>query len=77
MKHIAALNEDKVPRNAEYNFLGRAQALVHRWSSDIVNPNKPKNAAEEKTEGGEGTEVNMGAVGMDVGGSSAVANGNV
>jgi hypothetical protein len=66
MRHIAALSEDKVPRNAEYNFLGRAQ---------ILNSNKPKNA-EGKTENGDGTEVDMGAVDMDVGTSSAVANGD-
>jgi hypothetical protein len=41
-----------------------------------VNPDKLKNAAEEKTEGGDGTEVNMDAMDMDIGRSSAVANGN-
>ncbi len=75
MRHIAALSEDKVPRNAEYNFLGRAQTLVDKWH-DILNSNKPKYAAEGKTENGDGTEVDMGAVDMDVGTSSAVANGD-
>jgi hypothetical protein len=74
MRHIAALSEDKIPRNTEYNFLKRAQTLVDKWH-EILNSNKPKNAAD-KTENGDGTEVDMGAVDMDVGGSSAVANGD-
>jgi hypothetical protein len=74
MRHIAALTDDKVPRNAEYNFLGRAQTLVDKWH-DILNSNKPKNTAEGKTENGDGTEVDMGAMEVDVGGSAAVANG--
>jgi hypothetical protein len=74
MRHIAALGDDKVPRNLEYNFLGRAQTLVDKWH-DILNSNKSKHAAEGKTENGDGTEVDTGAMEVDVGGSSAVANG--
>jgi hypothetical protein len=75
MRHIAALSEDKIPRNSEYNFLRRAQTLVDKWH-EILNSNKPKNAGEGKTENGDGTEVDMGAVDIDVGGSSAAANGD-
>jgi hypothetical protein len=75
MRHIAALSEDKIPRNSEYNFLRRAQTLVDKWH-EILNSNKPKNAGEGKTENGDGTEVDMGAVDIDVGGSSAPANGD-
>ncbi|KAF7980692.1 hypothetical protein HWV62_37139 [Athelia sp. TMB] len=31
MRHIAALSEDQVPRNAEFNFIARAHALVDKW----------------------------------------------
>jgi hypothetical protein len=68
MRHIAALGEDKVPRNAEFNFLGRAQTLVDKWH-DILNSNKPRTSAGGNTENGDGTEVDMGAA------DSAVANG--
>jgi hypothetical protein len=74
MRHIAALGEDKVPRDGEFNFLSRAQTLVDKWH-DILNSNKPKNTAEGKTENGDGTEVDMGAMEVDAGGSSAAANG--
>jgi hypothetical protein len=74
MRHIAALVEDKVPRNAEFDFLGRAQTLVDRWH-EILGASKPKSGAGGKTENGDGTEVDMGAMEVDGGGSSAVANG--
>ena len=66
MRHIAALSEDKVPRNVEYDFLARAQTLVDRWH-EILNHNKPKNGADRaKTENGDGTEVDKGAMDVDV-----------
>jgi len=66
MRHIAALSEDKVPRNDEYDFLARAQTLVDRWH-DILNHNKPKNGTDRaKTENGDGTEVDKGAMDVDV-----------
>ena len=68
MRHIAALAGDKVPRNEEFNFLARAQALVDRWH-DILNHNKPKNGAgRAKTENGDGTEVDKGAMDVDMAG---------
>jgi hypothetical protein len=74
MRHIAALGEDKVPRNNEFNFLARAQTLVDKWH-DILNSNKPKHPAENRAENGDGTEVDMGAMEVDAGPSSAVTNG--
>jgi hypothetical protein len=76
MRHIAALPEDKVPRNAEFNFLGRAQTLVDKWH-EILNSSKSKGAPEGKAENGDGTEVDTGAMEVDAGDLSAVmvANG--
>jgi hypothetical protein len=71
MRHITRLEEEKIPRNAEYNFIGRAQILVDKWGN-IMHPDQPKDAAEEKTESGDGTAVNMAAVEVGVGGSWVV-----
>lgn len=73
MRHIAALAGDKVPRNEEFNFLARAQALVDRWH-DILNHNKPKNGAgRAKTENGDGTEVDKGAMDVDMAGMESTS----
>lgn len=40
MRHIAALGEDKVPRDAEFRFRDRAKALVEKWHL-VLNANKP------------------------------------
>jgi len=43
MRHVTALEEDKVPRDAEYKFRDRAKSLVDKWhmilhkASDGVN----------------------------------------
>ncbi|KAJ3561459.1 hypothetical protein NP233_g10179 [Leucocoprinus birnbaumii] len=42
MRHIAVLPDDKVPRNAEFKFKDRADALVKKWQQ-ILNANKPAN----------------------------------
>ncbi|KAF9447901.1 hypothetical protein P691DRAFT_705908 [Macrolepiota fuliginosa MF-IS2] len=44
MRHIAVLSDDKVPRNAEFKFKDRADALVKKWQQ-ILNANKPANGA--------------------------------
>ncbi|KIM71922.1 hypothetical protein PILCRDRAFT_830073 [Piloderma croceum F 1598] len=75
MRHITLLDEEKMPRNAEYNFLGRAQVLVDKWRN-IMHPDQPKDAVEEKTENGDGTAVDMTAVEVGVGGSWVVVNGD-
>lgn len=70
MRHIAALAEDKVPRNAEYNFLARAQTLVDKWH-EILNSKKSEDSNEATTEpklangNGDGTEVDTGAMEVD------------
>ncbi|KXN91181.1 PWWP domain-containing protein 1 [Leucoagaricus sp. SymC.cos] len=48
MRHIAVLDDDKVPRNDEYNFKNRADALVKKWQQ-ILNANKPNGAASSGT----------------------------
>lgn len=35
MRHIAALADDKVPRDSEFQFKDRAQALVNKWHNTI------------------------------------------
>jgi hypothetical protein len=75
MQRITLLDEEKIPRNAEFNFHGRAQILVDKWRN-IMHPNQPKDAAEGKTENGDETAVNMSAMEMDVGGSWVMVNGD-
>ena len=40
MRHIAALADEKVPRDNDFKFRGRAKSLVERWHQ-ILNANKP------------------------------------
>ncbi|TFK61901.1 Tudor/PWWP/MBT [Pluteus cervinus] len=40
MRHIAILEVEKVPRDAEFHFRDRAKALVDKWHQ-ILNANKP------------------------------------
>lgn len=40
MRHIAALPEEKVPRDAEFKFKDRARDLVEKWHL-VLNANKP------------------------------------
>ena len=75
MRRITLLDEEKIPRNAEFNFHGRAQILVDKWCN-IMHPNQPKDAAEGKTENDDETTVNMAAVEVDVGGSWVMVNGD-
>ncbi len=35
MRHIAALADEKVPRDSEFQFKDRAQALVNKWHNTI------------------------------------------
>lgn len=35
MRHIAALEPEKVPRDSEFKFKDRAQALVNKWHTTI------------------------------------------
>lgn len=40
MRHIAALDDGKIPRDDEFNFRTRAKNLVDKWHQ-ILNANKP------------------------------------
>jgi hypothetical protein len=51
MRHIAVLSDEKVPRNAEFQFKERADALVKKWQQ-ILNANKPNGAAAESVSAG-------------------------
>ncbi|EKM75299.1 hypothetical protein AGABI1DRAFT_116494 [Agaricus bisporus var. burnettii JB137-S8] len=44
MRHIAVLEDEKIPRNAEFKFKERADALVKKWQQ-ILNANKSANAS--------------------------------
>jgi len=44
MRHIAALQEPKVPRDAEFKFRERARALVERWQG-ILSSAKQQNGS--------------------------------
>ncbi|KAF5348117.1 hypothetical protein D9756_010760 [Leucocoprinus leucothites] len=48
MRHIAVLADEKVPRNAEFKFKERADALVKKWQQ-ILNANKPANGSAPAT----------------------------
>ncbi|KAI5121573.1 hypothetical protein M0805_000753 [Coniferiporia weirii] len=45
MRHIAALEDERVPRDEEFKFKDRAQALVNKWHTKI---NKVNGSAEPK-----------------------------
>lgn len=40
MRHIAALDDGKIPRDDDFNFRTRAKNLVDKWHQ-ILNANKP------------------------------------
>ena len=42
MRHIAALPEDKVPRDSEFKFRERSDVLVKKWHQ-ILNATKGAN----------------------------------
>ena len=76
MGHIILLDKEKIPRNAEYNFLDRAQILVDKWR-DIMHPDQPMDIAEGKPENGDGMEVNMAVVEVGIGGPRVAVDGDV
>ncbi|KAH8822918.1 hypothetical protein DL96DRAFT_1619809 [Flagelloscypha sp. PMI_526] len=49
MRHIAALADDKIPKDSEYNFRKRANDLVSRWSK-VVGGNQPNGVNGESAE---------------------------
>lgn len=44
MRHIAALDDGKIPRDDEFKFRRRAKDLVDKWHQ-ILNANKPSNGS--------------------------------
>lgn len=48
MRHIAALEDEKVPRDNEFKIKERAQALVNKWHSAFT---KQPNGIAESTRG--------------------------
>jgi hypothetical protein len=50
MRYITALPPDKLPRDAEFNFKGRANALIEIWYQ-ILNANMRNAAADDGTVG--------------------------
>lgn len=52
MRHIAALESEKVPGDAEFKFKDRAQVLVNKWQAVISKdrPNGTAASAETKME---------------------------
>jgi hypothetical protein len=72
MRHITALTPEKVPRDAEFNFKLRANALVDRWHQ-ILNANKPNGAASD---GGANGAAQVDGEGPAVNGKSPAAGAN-
>lgn len=67
MRHIAALSEDKIPRNDKYDFGARAQTLVDGWYEILNRGFRVTNYANRaEAENCDGTEVYKDAVDVDV-----------
>ncbi|KAG6860774.1 hypothetical protein C0995_007678 [Termitomyces sp. Mi166 len=82
MRHITLLEDKRVPRDAEFRFRARAQALVERWQSVLGAAKDVKGGAEKKEVGKEGKEkgVKEGEgerkeAGEDVNGVNGAATG--
>jgi len=72
MRHIAALPEEKIPRDSEFRFRTRAKDLVDKWHQ-ILNANKPANESPNpngKSEGKLEDEVMQGTKNLDLNGES-------
>jgi hypothetical protein len=50
MRHIAAIDDGKIPRDDEFNFRIRAKNLVKKWHP-IVITNKPTASTSGKANG--------------------------
>lgn len=50
MRHITLLEDQRVPRDAEFAFRARAQALVERWQS-VLGAAKGAGKKDEQKEG--------------------------
>lgn len=84
MRHIAALEDGKIPHDDEFKFRTRAKDLVDKWHQ-ILNANKPLNGSpttstagqtngksdKEKTKDKEEDEVTKGTKNLDLNGKSS------
>lgn len=67
MRHIAALDVDKVPREDEFKFRERAQALVNKWHNTVNSQGGDQKAAVN------GSSKANGAPAPDTAGSEGIA----
>ena len=84
MRHIAALDDGKIPRDDEFKFRTRAKDLVDKWHQ-ILNANKPPNGSpttstaghtngksdKVKTKDKDEDEVTKGTKQLDLNGKSS------
>ncbi|KAF8814822.1 Tudor/PWWP/MBT [Phlegmacium glaucopus] len=84
MRHIAALDDGKIPRDDEFKFRTRAKDLVDKWHQ-ILNANKPPNGSpttstagqtngksdKEQTKLKDEDEVTQGTKNLDLNGKSS------
>jgi len=74
MRHITKLPEEQLPRNDEFKFRERAQALVDNWSKVYASTAQPKNGKDtvdgqeldESTANGKPLSATKDAAAMDV-----------
>lgn len=52
MRHIAALDDGKIPRDDDFNFRTRAKNLVDKWHQ-ILNANKPSTGSPAASTSGQ------------------------
>lgn len=52
MRHIAALDDGKIPRDDDFNFRTRAKNLVDKWHQ-ILNANKPLTGSPDASASGQ------------------------
>jgi hypothetical protein len=58
MRHIALSDDSKIPRNDEFNFKSRAQALVEKWQK-IAKDHEDAQANGIQTNGNTGEKNNQ------------------
>jgi hypothetical protein len=60
MRHIAALDDGKIPRDDDFHFRARAKNLVDKWYQLLnrhrLNPNKPPTGSPAASTSGQANE---------------------
>ena len=51
MRHVAALTPEKIPRDDQFKFKDRAQALVNKWHNTIQSNSGKVNGANGTADG--------------------------